>query len=48
MKKGPFVDMIRSLFKFMIHGVSHDRLVIIMQEAANKGALSLQKIKLEL
>lgn len=29
----PFMEMIRSLFKVMIHGVSRDRLVIIMQEA---------------
>lgn len=29
----PFMEMIRSLFKVMIHGVSRDRLVIMMQEA---------------
>lgn len=29
----PFMEMIRSLFKVMIHGVSRDRLVVIMQEA---------------
>lgn len=28
-----FMEMIRSLFKVMIHGVSRDRLVIMMQEA---------------
>ena len=36
--------MIRSLFKIMIHGVSHDRLAILMQEALDRGSLSLIKI----
>ena len=44
MLKKDYNDMIRSLFKIMIHGVSHDRLVILMQEAMNRGSLSLIKI----
>lgn len=36
-----FMEMIRSLFKIMIHGVSHDRLVVIMQEALSNGKFSI-------
>lgn len=43
MPKKEFIEMIRSLFKIMIHGVSHDRLFVLMQEAWNKGALSLNR-----
>jgi hypothetical protein len=30
MPKKEFIDMIRSLFKVMIHGVSHDRLMVLV------------------
>lgn len=43
MPKKEFIEMIRSLFKIMIHGVSHDRLFVLMQEAWNRGALSLNR-----
>lgn len=43
MPKKEFIEMIRSLFKIMIHGVSRDRLFVLMQEAWNRGTLSLNR-----
>jgi hypothetical protein len=37
MHKKDHMDMIRSLFNIMIHGVSHDRLIVLMDEALKKG-----------
>jgi hypothetical protein len=40
-----FMEMIRSLFKVMIHGVSHDRLVVMMQEALSKGSFNVMNFQ---
>jgi hypothetical protein len=37
MTKKDQMAMIRSLFNIMIHGVSHDRLVVLMDEALKNG-----------
>jgi len=37
--KTEFIDMIRSLFKIMIHGVSHDRLRVLWEEALNSKSM---------
>lgn len=42
------MDMIRSLFKIMIHGVSHDRLRVLMQEALNRGSITLNLKKVSI
>lgn len=38
MSEKNLIDMIRSLFKVMIHGVSNDRLNVLMQEALSGGS----------
>lgn len=37
MEKKDHIQMIRSLFNIMVHGISHERLVIQMDEAIKKG-----------
>lgn len=41
MPRGRRIEVIRTLFRQMIHGVSHDRLVVRMDEAMKRGPLSL-------
>lgn len=41
MARGRRIEVIRTLFRQMIHGVSHDRLVVRMDEAMKRGPLGL-------
>lgn len=41
MPRGRRIEVIRTLFRQMIHGVSHDRLVVRMDEAMKRGPLGL-------
>lgn len=47
MPKGRRIEVIRTLFRQMIHGVSHDRLVVRMDEAMKRGPLRLGRKKVE-
>lgn len=42
--KKDVLNIIRQLFKNMIHGISHDRLVVQMQELVKNAPLKLKKL----